>query len=100
MKWQQFKAGLKKATSDTFRGYNLNPASELEPLPPVEVEGPMTEDRAVALLDKIRRWEKHMKLRPLFNGLEDRMGYAQVERNYTTALILAEEIIPRKIKVD
>ena len=86
--WERFNIGKEKADKEEFRGWSLFPASKLVELPPVEVDGPMTDERAMMLLDKIRHFEKHMRLRPLFNAREDRVGYAQIDRDYATALIL------------
>jgi len=86
--WERFDIGKEKADKDEFRGWCLCPASKLVELPPVEVDGPMTEERAMMLLDKIRHFEKHMRLRPLYNASEEKIGFAQIDRNYATALIL------------
>lgn len=99
---RRFKAGREKPESDTFEGFHLNPAGKFIELPPVEIDGPMTEERAVLLLDKIAAFTKHAKLRPLFdhlNGREERSGFAEVECEYATAVILADESLPRKVIV-
>lgn len=88
---RRFTAGVEKPDSQKFEGWNLNPASRFIELPPVEIDGPMTDERALALLDKIRAFEKHHRLRPLFDTLENRKAYAEMDREFAVALIIAED---------
>ena len=89
--WQCFDIGRNKARSDEFHGWRVTPASDLVELAPVTIDGPMTDERAIMLLDKIRHFEKHMTLRPLFDVLENKRGFAEVDHGYVTALILEKD---------
>lgn len=97
--WERFNATQEKAESEKFRGFNVGPVGKFEQLPPIEVQEPMTRERALAILDKIRKFESHMELRPLFDQREEIEGFAEVDHGYTAALILRQWTEPRKIEV-